>query len=320
MDEHLDADNPPVDQNVGGGPTENNDAGGSPTNADNTRGGPNADKLELTKVLKKATMDDRTVIITVLNEAWALPGSIFDLFLESFHIGEQTEKLLNHLVVVARDPKAFRRCKLIHKYCFLVQTQATDFSGEKSHDYLKFRSLELLTSVLDLGYNFIYTDTDIMWLRNPISHFSNEAQITIASDYFCGNSSDQRNQAICGFLYVKSNGQTIEFFKYWIMSRTVYPNKNEQQIFNIIKQDGYATRLALEVRFLDTTHFGGLCYPNKDLSKVCTVHANCCVGVKRKIHDLKIFLEDWKNYTSRPEAERKRSGISWRVPDKCKLS
>ncbi|ONK71885.1 uncharacterized protein A4U43_C04F13380 [Asparagus officinalis] len=193
-------------------------------------------------------MDDRTVIITVLNEAWALPGSIFDLFLESFHIGEQTEKLLNHLVVVARDPKAFRRCKLIHKYCFLVQTQATDFSGEKSHDYLKFRSLELLTSVLDLGYNFIYTDTDIMWLRNPISHFSNEAQITIASDYFCGNSSDQRNQAICGFLYVKSNGQTIEFFKYWIMSRTVYPNKNEQQIFNIIKQDGYATRLALEER------------------------------------------------------------------------
>ena len=107
-------------------------------------------------------MGDRTVIITVLNEAWASPGSIFDLFIESFSIGEETERLLKHLVVVAVDPKAFERCRLMHDHCFLVTTQGTDLSAEKvfmSYDYLKMMwwRLEFLKSVLELGYSFIFT-------------------------------------------------------------------------------------------------------------------------------------------------------------------
>ena len=39
---------------------------------------------KLESVLRNASMKDKTVIITILNEAWAEPGSMFDLFLESF--------------------------------------------------------------------------------------------------------------------------------------------------------------------------------------------------------------------------------------------
>ncbi|OAY86063.1 Uncharacterized protein ACMD2_05513 [Ananas comosus] len=43
-------------------------------------------------------MDDNTVIMTVINEAWSAPGSLLDAFLESFRIGEYIERLLKHLI------------------------------------------------------------------------------------------------------------------------------------------------------------------------------------------------------------------------------
>lgn len=113
-------------------------------------------------MLRNATMDDRTVIFTALNEAWAKPNSVLDLFLESFHIGEQTEYLLNHLVILAMDPKAFERCKSVHAHCYFLTTEGVDFSAEKmymSQDYLKmmWMRLEFFRVILELGYNFLFT-------------------------------------------------------------------------------------------------------------------------------------------------------------------
>src|ERR1044072_6280542 len=84
----------------------------------------------LESVLRKASMEHKTVIITDLNDAWAQPGSIFDLFLESFHVGNQTEKLLNHLVVITWDQKAYTRCVSMHKHCYHLETKGDNFTGE----------------------------------------------------------------------------------------------------------------------------------------------------------------------------------------------
>jgi hypothetical protein len=35
---------------------------------------------------------------------------------------------------------------------------------------------------------------------------------------------------------------------------------------------------------------------NKDISKVCIIHANCCIGIPAKLQDLRAGLEDWKSY------------------------
>lgn len=280
---------------------------------------------ELLKVLRNASMENGTVLITALNEAWIEPGSIFDIFLESFRIGDQTEQLLDHLVVVAMDRKAFDRCKSIHRHCyFLVTDQGTDFSSAKkfmSHDYLEMMwdRLEFLKTVLELGYSFVFSDTDIMWLRNPFSRFPNNTHIAIASDYYYGSPSHERNMANCGFVYAKSNTQTIQFYKYWLMNRGSYPTRNEQEIFNAIKRDCYATRLGLQVSFLDTAYYGGFCQSSKDFNKVCTMHANCCVGLERKIHDLRGLLEDWKAYKGKTKAERGEGRFSCCVPKECRM-
>ncbi|KAK9276442.1 hypothetical protein L1049_005975 [Liquidambar formosana] len=134
------------------------------------------EEYRLEKVLKDAAMENKTVILTTLNDAWAAPNSVFDLFLESFRIGDRTRRLLNHLVIVALDQKAFKRCLVVHTHCFPLITEGVDFSREAyfmTRDYLKmmWRRIDFLRSVLEMGYSFIFTDADIMWFRDPFPRF-----------------------------------------------------------------------------------------------------------------------------------------------------
>jgi len=121
-----------------------------------------SNEYSLENILNEAAMKDKTVILTTLNEAWAAPNSILDLFLESFRIGDRTRWLLNHLVIVALDPKAFIRCQAIHPYCYLLASEAIDFHEEAlfmTPHYLRmmWRRIDFLRSVLELGYNFVFT-------------------------------------------------------------------------------------------------------------------------------------------------------------------
>lgn len=107
-------------------------------------------------------MPDKTVIITTLNQAWAANNTMIDLFLESFHRGEDIEKLLQHLVVVALDQKSFDRCRKLHHHCYMLVTEGVDFSGFKpymSDDFLKmmWRRMEFMKEILEMGYNFVFS-------------------------------------------------------------------------------------------------------------------------------------------------------------------
>ncbi|KAF5774275.1 putative nucleotide-diphospho-sugar transferase [Helianthus annuus] len=282
---------------------------------------------ELKFILKNATMSNNTVIITTLNDAWAEPNSMFDLLLESFHIGNQTKKFLKHLVVVTLDQKAYARCLTLHPHCYNLSTRGTDFSEEAyymTQDYLKmmWRRIDFLRNVLDLGYNFVFTDADIMWFRDPFPKFYMEADFQIASDYFNGNPLDLKNKPNGGFNYVKSNNKTIQFYKFWYNSRLIYPRLHDQDVFNKIKFSPFIKDVGLRIRFLDTGYFGGFCQPSKDLNKVCTMHANCCVGLENKVHDLGIMLDDWRKYKSslvNRTSTHEYAG-SWTVPQLCRGS
>ncbi|KAH1033938.1 hypothetical protein GLYMA_20G006100v4 [Glycine max] len=270
-------------------------------------------------------MQDRTVILTTLNEAWAATNSIIDLFLESFRIGDRTRRLLNHLVIIALDQKAFMRCQAIHTYCYLLVNEATDFHKEAyfmTPSYLKmmWRRIDFLRSVLEMGYNFVFTDVDIMWFRDPFPWFHRDADFQIACDHFTGSFDDVQNRPNGGFNFVKSNNRSIEFYKFWYSSRETYPGYHDQDVLNFIKVDPFITELGLKMIFLDTANFGGLCEPSRDLNKVCTMHANCCYGMDSKLHDLRIMLQDWKYHLTLSPSLKRLSIISWRVPQNCRLT
>ncbi|XXG60176.1 hypothetical protein AAC387_Pa04g2143 [Persea americana] len=230
-----------------------------------------SEDVRLERVLQEAAMENKTVILTTLNEAWAVTGSIFDLFLESFRIGIGTRRLLDHLVVVALDKKAYARCVSVHSHCFALTTEGVDFTGEKffmTPDYLKmmWRRIDFLRIVLEKGYSFIFTDADIMWFRDPFPRFHTDADFQIACDRFLGNSFDLNNMPNGGFNYVKSSNRTIEFYKFWYSSREAYPGKHDQDVLNYIKFYPFLSEIGLKMRFLDTAFFGGFCEPSRDLN------------------------------------------------------
>ena len=119
---------------------------------------------ELAELLKNASMEDNTVIVTSINQAYAAPGSLLDLFLESFRLGEGTARLLDHLLIVAVDPGALQTCRSVHRHCYLLRPDgaAADTGAEKHYmtaeylDMMWARNRFQLT-ILELGFNFLFT-------------------------------------------------------------------------------------------------------------------------------------------------------------------
>ncbi|KAJ4802939.1 Nucleotide-diphospho-sugar transferase family protein [Rhynchospora pubera] len=279
----------------------------------------------LERVLREAAMEHKTIILTTLNAAWSSPGSVIDLYIESFRTGEGTRRLLDHLVIVTLDMKAYARCLSIHTHCFVLLTEGVDFSEQKdflTDGYLKmmWRRIDFLRVVLEKGYNFIFSDADIMWFRNPLPHFRQDVDFQIACDHFTGNSSDIGNRPNGGFKYVKSNNRTIEFYKFWYYSREMYPGYHDQDVLNFIKQDPFITEIGINISFLSTDYFGGICEPSRDFRKVCTMHANCCIGLPSKVNDLRVMIDDWRKYRSLAPEAKQLDDYSWRVPQNCSAS
>ncbi|KAM7275539.1 hypothetical protein ACFE04_017405 [Oxalis oulophora] len=247
---------------------------------------------KLYNVMKAASMDDKTVIITISNKAWSERNALLDVFLEGFKIGNGTLKLLNHLVIVSYDQTAHERCLRVHHHCYrlnvgddIVLSNALRFD---SPDYreMMWKRIDLLASVLEMGFNFVFTDADIVWLQDPFPRFNPNSDFQIASDDYQGNRNYEGSSANCGFKYIKNSEWNVR----------------------------------LKLTFLDTTYFGGFCQHGKDISRICTMHANCCIHVTHKIYHLKILLEHWKRfYSLSPDEKEANSSLSWRVPRKCKI-
>lgn len=256
----------------------------------------NADEVEI--VLAKASMPNKTLIMTAVNKAWMEPNGLVDLLLESFRIGEETQGLLDYLLIVALDEKAFNRCKEIHPHCYDLRTEGVDFSAEKlfmTEDFLKVmrRRIEFLKEVVEHGFSFVFTDADVLWLRNPFRRFSTEADFQISCDTCNYDPYDLRNKPNTGFTFVRSNEQTIKLYNLWHNSTKRYSRLHDQAVFDHIKFSEEFTRIGLKLMFLDAAYFSGFCDTRATLGDVCTMHSNCCKGLKAKTNDLRDAIEDW---------------------------
>ncbi|CAN6280572.1 unnamed protein product [Urochloa humidicola] len=278
---------------------------------------------DLEEVLQRAATKDRTVIMTQINAAWTRPGSLLDLFFESFRNGEGgVARLLDHLVIVTMDPAAYEGCQAVHRHCYFLRTSnGVDYRSEKmfmSKDYLEMMwgRNRFQQTVLELGYNFLFTDVDVMWFRDPFRHISMAADIAISSDVYMGDPYSLRNFPNGGFLFVRSSAKTIDFYRAWQQGRWRFFGKHEQDVFNLIKHEQSA-KLDLAIQFLDTTYISGFCQLSKDLNKICTLHANCCVGLGAKMHDLRGVLDVWRNYTAGTPDERRAGKFQWKLPGIC---
>ncbi|KAJ6314847.1 hypothetical protein OIU78_018352 [Salix suchowensis] len=106
--------------------------------------------------------------------SWARPGSVLDLFLESFRIREGTEHflnhLVNHLVIAGLDFQAFQYCQFVHPHCFHdkaagLRSYANQIKkggirkpmNRLSDHTFHRRRIQALEEVILLGYILVYT-------------------------------------------------------------------------------------------------------------------------------------------------------------------
>jgi hypothetical protein len=141
---------------------------------------------DLEEVLARAATKDRTVIMTQINAAWTRPGSLLDLFFESFRTGEGgVARLLDHLVIVTMDPAAYEGCKVVHRHCYFLRTSnGVDYRSEKmfmSKDYLEMMwgRNRFQQTVLQLGYNFLFTVSTFFRIFVVANNY---ARVTRAND------------------------------------------------------------------------------------------------------------------------------------------
>ncbi|XP_003567411.3 uncharacterized protein At4g15970 [Brachypodium distachyon] len=277
----------------------------------------------LARLLARVAMEDRTVIITSVNEAWARNGSLLDLYRQSFKNGEDTEHLLNHVLVVALDPAGFRHCNIVHPHCYLLGATNDNFTSAAqfmSKEYLDlvWTKLSLQRRVLELGYNFLFTDTDMIVLRNPFRHITVHADMSVSCDSFSATRAPLDNRVNTGFYYMKATNRSMELLRYWQAARTRFPGDHDQGVFYNIKHE-LVEKLKVRIEPLDTVYFSNFCEYHNDLGSACTMHAACCKGLDNKVHDLMDMAAVWKNYTSLAPEERKKMGgkLKWTVPARC---
>lgn len=158
-----------------------------------------------------------------------------------------------------------------------------------------------------------------MWFKTPLQDIHPTYHVTMPCDLLSDDSKRESNKPGRGLFYVKSTDLTIELFRYWtVLGFLDHTFRVESQCENMKDQQKYIEKLGIQIQYLDTTYFGGFCKGgSKDMNKVYTMHANCCEEVKNKVYDLRLVLEDWRNFTAQPSHFSLGQARSVRAPIKC---
>ncbi|CAK7328297.1 unnamed protein product [Dovyalis caffra] len=294
--------------------------------------GLNPDSRKLQQLLRTASTPSRIVILTIVDKSWASPGSVLDLFLESLRIGEGTKHLLNHLVIVGFDFKAFRYCQFVHPHCIhLKDTGIGSYANEikkrgirkpsnrLNYHTLNWRRIQILEEVVQSGYNVIYTDADVMWLRNPFPILVAEFELTIGCDSKSSNQSSINEYSSGGFFFMRSDEITIEFLKLWNLGRFLYPSMATELVCQRITDKEFVEMVGLRIKHIDNRYYSGLCEPSIDTREIYIMHGNCCSDLDSKVHDLNLVLEDSRRFNALLAKDNSSALLSpsGKAPMKC---
>ncbi|KAG4930869.1 hypothetical protein AAZX31_17G172900 [Glycine max] len=281
---------------------------------------------ELDDVLRRAIMPDRSVILTMVNKSMASPGSILDILLQSFKSGDGTQRLLNHMVIITMDPHAFEYCRSLHPYCIHPSIFPHHFVTKRGsiittpdQNLFTWTRNDVLFEVIQLGYSIIFTEADVLWLRSPLIKLNPSNELTIS----CNVLSDGQSGSYLhggGIFFLKANAISLEFFKYWKLTKFMFPNDPaEESLCNTIKARQDAADLyGFRAQLVNTSYFGGFCQPSKNmLREAYTIQANCCDDLESKVHDLRIVLGDWIRFRNHASGVNALDKMDLRWPLKC---
>ncbi|KAJ3680626.1 hypothetical protein LUZ60_016904 [Juncus effusus] len=157
---------------------------------------------------------------------------------------------------------------------------------------------------MELFFLYYFQDMDVLWLRNPFKFLNpkKSEDMMISCGGQTSQSSDNCTSFNNGFFFVNSNNNTISFFDNWY---------SEMEENNYAKIQGEFSKFDMNVRYLDTKHFSGLCQAKYSVRKIIILHSNCCKVMKSKISDLKSMFEAWLS------SNNGRQNVKWPEKRAC---
>ena len=167
----------------------------------------------------------------------------------------------------------------------------------------------------------ILQEADVLWLRSPLIKLNPSNELTIS----CNVLSDGQSGSYLhggGIFFLKANAISLEFFKYWKLTKFLHPNNpaEESLCTTVSVMQDAVSRYSFDVQLANTSSFGDFCQLNMNtLREAYTIQANCCDDLKSKVHDLRIVLDDWIRFRKRASEGNALFKMDLRLPQKCSI-
>ncbi|XP_060593180.1 uncharacterized protein LOC132747701 [Ruditapes philippinarum] len=219
------------------------------------------------------------VIIMALNDGY------LDFFLNWFASYKKSNVLVP-IVLVAEDKavydkiKSFKFSMITVKESNNSEINSTVVFQSRAFMDLTLRRHTYVLNYLLTGRDVIFSDTDTVWLKNPVPYFTGDYDIWMQYD---------TPEILCpGTMAVKSNNETIDFFRKLTRGLETYAYSDQPFLNDRLKKS------KLRIKGLDKNLFpSGKLYfqflTKKQKAEVVVVHNNWIKGHDRKVDRFKKF-------------------------------
>ncbi|KAE9465076.1 hypothetical protein C3L33_03009, partial [Rhododendron williamsianum] len=259
---------------------------------------------ELDTVLAETSMENKSLIIAMVNKAYVegdrleTDGVDFDgekiymsndfikmMWRRTLFLGDVLKRGYNFIYTV-------RTC-MLRAFCAASESVVEAFVAAVGLLEVSWWSCYWCRLAVEEFVVAVRPDIDVLWFRNPFFILSSNEKIDfqISTDRFRGPKSNRINT---GFYMIRSNNKTISLFDNWYAKKDDSVRMKEQDVLEMLMNNGLFGDLGLNVRFLHTLYFSGFCQNSRDVGVVVTVHANCCFTISAKVADLTVVIHDWK--------------------------
>lgn len=193
-------------------------------------------------------------------------------------------EIVPYLTICASDEHS-RNFALKYKLRVFEMSQIINTGTYLSRNFniMTKRKFEAIVHLLELNEDVLYVDTDIVFLTNPLSQMDHGFDLNIQNDQ-CASPYDL-SYLCTGFMYIKSNTKTINFFKQ-ALAEVVKSDYTicDQCALNLLIKNKYD----ISVNVLDVCKFPNGCRYFKGTDKNCSrqdaliVHNNYIKGLDEK--------------------------------------
>ena len=265
---------------------------------DSRDGGSASDTLE--SVLRAASFEN-VVIVTLSNfGGWEL--------LLNWHCSLVHSGVAQHAVVFALDEQVHRACgeagiRSIMATEFGIGPQQLtlgNLEGREAHKtYCSLMRAKVATveRVLSLGFDVAYTDTDTVWLRNPLGRFAAASRAAPEVDAYFMFDGPNRSFSLrlcAGFFFMRSGARSLELLRRIIGSIDCSADAgvDDQHLLNELQSDH---RLVVHAHLHPDEFVPGFSWSPTVLFPVdpAVVHAHWCRDVACKRRKLQDHLALW---------------------------